>query len=271
MHIIDGKLLANSILKKNRNVLSNTTESMCFVAILVGNNSASELYVNMKQKALEGLNISFKLFHFYEKSDEQDIIRCIHNANFNCCVDGILVQLPLPEHLDTQEIINSICSEKDVDALRKDSLFVSPFIKSMQHLYRVPHKKIAGMSGVIITNSVIFGNKMSRAMQDDGIDTTVVLRKNFDKAQKIIKTSDIVVTAVGVPGLIKGSMLKNSAIVIDGGIEKKDGNVVGDVDAASIETHTDIYLSPVPGGVGPATVASLVENVVIAIKLHGKL
>ena len=246
--------------------------------VLVGQDKASKIYVGLKERRAKGIGMDFSLFQFSTDAQEDEIILKIRDLNKDVRINGIIVQVPLPEKFDTQRIINEISPEKDVDGFHPESIekfeagreiFWPVFPKAIMTLLESSGEDVSGRNAVVVANSEKFGEVMKNALERKGILAEYVLSGDISKGIENIKNADIIITAVGEPGIIKGSMLKEGAVVIDGGITEEKEKVLGDVD---IESVRDIagYVSPVPGGVGPVTIACLLENVYIAHKLQNK-
>lgn len=247
-------------------------------AVLVGENEASKLYVYLKRRTAERIGIAFFEYRFPADAPEGDVLECVASLNNDDAVDGILVQLPLPEHIGKRTILDSISPAKDVDGLCEMDAsespdpacgFLCPFPKSILMLLESSQSDMAGKKGVVLANSQGFGRSMSNLMRSKGIETEVILNRDIDRKSEIVRSADFVVTALGSPGRVDASLIGEGAVVIDGGIDKVEGKIRGDVDRESVELKASC-LSPVPGGVGPLTIACLMDNVVIAAKRNGK-
>jgi len=278
MRILKGKKVAGRILNDIECNIKRDKLKPELAVILVGENKASEIYVKLKGKAAKKTGIDFSLFKFKKTEKENEIIRKIQELNENKKICGIIVQLPLPVKFNTQKIINSINLSKDVDGFHPKN--VKKFIKNEADIWPVfPHAivrlikssgvKVKNKKAVILANSMRFGEVMKAALNNKGMKAEYILTKNLNRNLKKFNKVDIVVSAVGKPGIIIGEMIKKSAVVIDGGITKKGKKVFGDVDFDSVKNIAG-YLTPVPGGVGPVTIACLLENVYLAAKKQSK-
>jgi methylenetetrahydrofolate dehydrogenase (NADP+)/methenyltetrahydrofolate cyclohydrolase len=224
--------------------------------------------VNLKQKAAARVGIEFRKILLPENVSHEALLEEIGRLNADGSVHGILVQLPLPEGLETQTVIDAIHPRKDVDGFHPENIrlflegketLTPVFPRAILELARSSRVSLAGQSAVVIANSALFGEMMAKALVREGVSGRYVLRSQLKENVGSVCEADIVISACGVPRLITGDMLKPGAIVIDGGIEKVGDEVVGDVDRESVE-GLEGFLSPVPGGVGPVTVAGLLEN-----------
>jgi methylenetetrahydrofolate dehydrogenase (NADP+)/methenyltetrahydrofolate cyclohydrolase len=283
MNLIDGKKISERILQQLSEEVKKLACQPKLSVLLVGDDPASQIYVNLKEAAARRANIDFRKQVFQNDVTKQSILECIQTWNADPKVHGILLQVPLPEGLrqDTDELIEAIDPQKDVDGFHRvnterflagDESGVYPvFPGAMVELLLMAHQPLTGKHAVIVCNSMRFGEMMREALRRENLRAEIVLQEallvNVSEAMRQaslvqVKGADIIVTACGVPNLITGDMVKAGAIIIDGGITKlPDGKIVGDVDHASME-NIQGWLSPVPGGVGPVTVACLLRNVV---------
>lgn len=268
MQKIDGKIVADKILAEIKGNISNSSPIPGLAVVLVGDDEASRIYVGLKEKAAKEVGINFEKFLFSEGDEEADIIGKIEELNKDTKVDGIIVQLPLPKKFDTDRIINTISPEKDADGFRENSLNENPvFPSAILKMIKSASGDLKNKKAVVVANSEKFGEMMSKILSRDGIESDYVFCSEIGAQD--ISVYDIIITACGVPHLIKNNMVKNGAIIIDGGIKKEGKSVLGDVDMDSF-IKTDCYVSPVPGGVGPVTVACLLESVYLLSKKGNK-
>ena len=265
MILLKGKTIANKILAKISQEIKKNKLQLALAVILVGEDKASEIYVNLKKKAAKKIGVEFYLFKYGKNISESKVIEKIKELNADKKISGIIVQLPLPEKMNAQKIINAIDPKKDADGFSVKSPATPVFPHAiMKILEAVPRAKLSeSKKCAIIANSEKFGKVMQAALKRKKIKAEYVLFKNYKKNLSVIKQADIIITAVGKPALITGEMIKNEAIVIDGGIAKKGKKVLGDVNFKSIKNKAS-YITPVPGGVGPVTIACLLENVYLS-------
>lgn len=270
MKLLEGKAIAGKILREVKKEIKSRGIKPGLAVVLVGNDPASELYVNLKSVAARKAGIKFNLVRFSEKAGEKSVIATIKKLNADGQTHGIIVQLPLPEKFHTQKIINTVDLKKDVDGLHTKShrgfLAGKPgvyptFPLAIMKMVESINTCLKGKKAVIIANSKGFGMAMRRAFELKKASAEYILSKDFDKNIGKLEKADVLVTAVGKPGLIKGEMLKKGVVVVDGGISKKGSKVLGDVDFDSVKNVAS-FLSPVPDGVGPVTIACLLQNVV---------
>lgn len=273
--LIDGKDLAKKIRANLRDEvieLKNKGINPKLAVILVGNDKASKIYVNNKSKACEDVGIEFEEYLLDENIQIDELLKLIHSLNDNPNIHGILLQSPIPKHLDINVAIKEISPNKDVDGFHPVNVgklmigqdtFISctPYgIIKMLEEYNV---EIEGANAVIIGRSNIVGKPISQCLLNKNATVTICHSKTKN-LQEITKTADILVVAIGKAGFIKADMVKNGAVVIDVGINRLDsGKIVGDVDFEGVKEKAS-YISPVPGGVGPMTIAMLMKNVVKA-------
>jgi methylenetetrahydrofolate dehydrogenase (NADP+)/methenyltetrahydrofolate cyclohydrolase len=270
--VLDGKSLANKILSRFE---KNGANKLLLATILVGNNAPSRIYVNMKQKKCESVGIKFELKEFPETVQESEILTHIKNLNQRTDVSGILLQLPLPKNLNTRKILDSINPSKDVDGLTSKNLgllvsnqesMISCTAKGVIKLLESYNIDVEGKHVVIVGHSFLVGRPLAELFLNRNATVTVCHDKTTNLKEHTVH-ADILVSATGIPHLITEEMVAKDAIVIDVGISKLDGKIVGDVDFDSVKGKAS-YITPVPGGVGPMTIAMLIENVLSST--HGE-
>jgi methylenetetrahydrofolate dehydrogenase (NADP+) / methenyltetrahydrofolate cyclohydrolase len=297
MKNLNGRLVADKILSKLQKEIQQSETKPGLAVILVGKNSASEVYVKNKRIAARKVGVKFKLIRFDAKTEQRELISTIEKLNLDNKTHGIIVQLPLPRKYDTQKIISMINPKKDADGFHPENIrqFLAGkgsapvFEKAIIRLIESSKIDLTDKKAIIVANSRSFGETMVSALKflsgsrvsslrlarDDnqenkkpkGLDAKYLLFKEFVTSPDIIKTADIIITATGKVGSIKGEMFKKGAIVVDGGITKIGKKVYGDVDFVSASKIT-AFISPVPGGVGPVTIACLLENVLRLMKAN---
>lgn len=268
--ILDGKKLRDKILSELKLKIDNFETKPKLVVILVGENPASKIYVNNKKKTAEKLGIISSVIQYPANITEKELLDKIKELNADKSVTAILVQLPLPEHISKENIMNTISPEKDVDGFTPYN-FGKLFSGEIPTVYPCTPKgiilllkeydiEIEGKHVVIVGRSNIVGRPLSQMMLNENA-TVTVCHSRTKNLTDIIKTADIVVSAVG-KNIIKGEMLKNDCVIVDVGIFKdENGKTRGDVDFESASQIAS-YISPVPGGVGPMTITSLMLNTV---------
>lgn len=279
-NIIDGKAVSQSVkdrIKEEVAELKAKHEVVPGLAvIIVGDNPASRIYVNNKKKACEYVGFDSYEYALPEETTEAELLELIQKLNNDEKIDGILCQLPLPKHIDENVIIDNIAPNKDVDAFHPvnvgkimigDYSFLPCTPAGVMELIASTGVDIKGKECVVVGRSNIVGKPMSMLLLHKSGTVTICHSKTKNlKAE--CKRADILVAAVGVPNLIKGDMIKDGAVVIDVGMNRlENGKLCGDVE---FETASDVagYITPVPGGVGPMTIAMLMQNTLTAAKLN---
>ena len=278
-HIIDGKLVSSKIKENIKSKVIEFKEKTNFsphlAVIVVGNNPASAVYVKNKIKSAEEVGIYTKVLQYPEDVSEQEILHKIYELNNSFLFDGILVQLPLPKHISEKKITSAISPKKDVDAFHPENvgkIFLGNYdllpctpagIIKLLDYYNV---EISGKRCVVIGRSNIVGKPMAHLLLERN-GTVTVCHSKTENLTEITKQADILIVAVGKPQFVTADMVKEGAVVIDVGINRVDGNLVGDVDFDSV-SEVASYITPVPGGVGVMTVAMLLENTLKAAEMQ---
>lgn len=275
--ILDGKELSKKIKQEIKEEVSKLIEQNTVVPglaiVLVGSNPASEIYVRNKLKAAAFCKINASLIREDETITEEALLKLVYTLNQDPQYHGIIVQLPLPKHINEQKIIDAIDTSKDVDGfgvLNKGRLFSG--LKAMESAtphgmmrlldaYNIP---IEGRRAVVVGRSNIVGKPMAMLLLNRNATVTICHSKT-QNLKEITKQADILVVAIGKAKYITADMVKEGAVVVDVGTNRIDGVLCGDVDFENVAPIAS-YISPVPGGVGPLTIASLLENTVIAYK-----
>lgn len=268
--IIDGKELSEKIQSEIKAEIKNCMIRPSVAVIQVGDNPASNSYIKNKEKVCGAVGIYFRLYKFEEGTPELTIINKIKELNNDEYVNGIMIQLPLPPQYNEKRLVNTINNAKDVDGLtdintgrfvnNKKSLIPCTALGVMRMLEEV-NVDVAGKNVVIIGRSKLVGKPLSTLMTNK--DATVTLcHSKTENLKEFTERADIVVACCGVPKLLTADMVKKDAVVIDVGINRVDGKLVGDVDFDGVSKVAS-YITPVPGGVGPMTVAMLLENIVV--------
>lgn len=272
---IDGKLISRQIKDELRikvEKLLAQGKEICLAVIQVGNDPASTVYVGNKKKACEYIGIKSLSYELPEETTEEELLSVIERLNQDDAVHGILVQLPVPAHINEERIINAISPKKDVDGFHPASVgalsigqkgFVSCTPAGIIQLLKRSGIEIAGRECVVVGRSNIVGKPMAMLLlRENG--TVTVCHSKTNNLKEVCKRADILVVAVGRPKMIDASYVKEGAVVIDVGIHRDENNkLCGDVDYASVEPVAGA-ITPVPGGVGPMTIAMLMHNCVEA-------
>lgn len=287
MQILDGVKLAREIKQEIKDdveaALKSGKRKPHLAAVLVGNDGASQTYVNNKIKDCEQVGFKSSLVKLPNTISQTELLETIEELNHQKDLDGFIVQLPLPKQIDQEKIIETINPKRDVDGFHPENfgkmaldmstfLPATPFgILEMLERYEIPTK---GKHAVIIGRSRIVGRPMSILMgrkDFPGNSTVTLTHSSTEHLEEFTKQADIVITALGVPGFLKADMIKEGAVVIDVGITRVDDDsekgykLVGDVDFDNVKEKAS-WITPVPGGVGPMTRAMLLKNTLLAYK-----
>ena len=281
MIVMDGKAVSAAVkdeVKKEVEDLKTKGKVPSLAVVLVGNDPASKVYVGNKKKACEYCGIKSLEYLLEESTSEQELLGLIDVLNKEPTVNGILVQLPLPSHINEQHIINAINPHKDVDAFHPVNVgkimtgnpdFLPCTPAGVMEIFKKYNIETAGKDCVIIGRSNIVGKPMSMLMLAADSTVTVCHSKTKDLKQKC-KNADIIIAAVGRADFVTADMVKEGAVVIDVGINRTEsGKLCGDVDFAEVSKKAS-YITPVPGGVGPMTIATLMKNTLSAFKIADK-
>jgi len=282
MKLIDGKKISEKVLDEIKfsvqNRVKNNLKIPHLAAILVGDDGASKTYVNSKIKACEKVGFKSSLLKFDDSISEIELVNQIKKINENDDIDGFIVQLPLPKHINQDIILNKVSPSKDVDGFHpnnygKMTLGIDTFIPATPagiiELIERSEIQTEGKKCLVIGRSQIVGRPISILLSQNksfGNSTVTVAHSRSKDLEKLCLDSDIIISAIGIPEFIKGNMIKKGSSIIDVGITRVDDlsspkgyRIVGDVDFKSV-SNTVGYITPVPGGVGPMTIAMLLKN-----------
>ena len=282
MKLIDGKKISEKVLDEIKfsvqNRVKNNLKIPHLAAILVGDDGASKTYVNSKIKACEKVGFKSSLFKFDDSISEIELLNQIKKINENDDIDGFIVQLPIPKHINQEVILNNVSPAKDVDGFHpnnygKMTLGIDTFIPAtpagIVELIERSEIQTEGKKCLVIGRSQIVGRPISILLSQNksfGNSTVTVAHSRSKDLEKLCLDSDIIISAIGMPEFIKGNMIKKGSSIIDVGITRVDDlsspkgyRIVGDVDFKSV-SNTVGYITPVPGGVGPMTIAMLLKN-----------
>lgn len=280
--IIDGKVVSQFVkdeVKKEVSALGEKGVSVGLAVIIVGNDPASRTYVNNKKKACEATGIISEEYALPEETTMDELLALIKELNAKKSINGILCQLPLPKHLDEKVVIENIDPIKDVDAFHAvntghimigDYSFLPCTPAGIMEMLKYYNIEIEGKECVVIGRSNIVGKPMAMLLlQKNG--TVTVCHSRTKNLKEVTSRADILVAAVGIPYFVTADMVKDGAVVIDVGMDRnKEGKLCGDVDFAEVEKKAS-YITPVPGGVGPMTIATLMKNTVTAAKIQNNI
>ena len=286
MKLIDGKKISEKVLDEIKfsvqNRVKNNLKIPHLAAILVGDDGASKTYVNSKIKACEKVGFKSSFFKFDDSISEIELLNQIKKINENDDIDGFIVQLPLPKHINQEVILNKVSPAKDVDGFHpnnygKMTLGIDTFIPAtpagIVELIERSEIQTEGKKCLVIGRSQIVGRPISILLSQNksfGNSTVTVAHSRSKDLEKLCLDSDIIISAIGIPEFIKGNMIKKGSSIIDVGITRVDDlssqkgyRIVGDVDFKSVSNIVG-YITPVPGGVGPMTIACLLLNTLLA-------
>ena len=277
--IIDGKAIAENLLqdlKKEIDVRSKKgIRNPSLAVVLIGSNPASSIYVKNKRLACEKIGVKSIAYDLPNETSEKELLTLIETLNNDTSIDGILVQSPLPSHINNDVIFENISPLKDVDGFHPKNIGLlaikQPQLRSctpygVMKLIKATQLAIQGLDAIVVGSSNHVGRPMALELLLGGCTVTICNRYT-QKLQQKIELADIVVAAAGIPDMIKGSWIKPGAIAIDIGINRvESGKIIGDIEFDIAKTRAG-FITPVPGGVGPMTVATLMENTLLAQKL----
>ena len=289
MKLIDGKKISEKVLDEIKfsvqNRVKNNLKIPHLAAILVGDDGASKTYVNSKIKACKKVGFKSSLFNFDDSISETELINQIIKINENDDIDGFIVQLPLPKHINQEVILNKLSPTKDVDGFHpnnygKMTLGIDTFIPATPagiiELIERSEIQTDGKKCLVIGRSQIVGRPISILLSQNksfGNSTVTVAHSRSKDLEKLCLDSDIIISAIGIPEFIKGNMIKKGSSIIDVGITRVEDlsspngyRIVGDVDFKSV-SDTVGYITPVPGGVGPMTISMLLKNTLKACQI----
>lgn len=279
MQIIDGKKVSAEV---KAQVAAETKELIAkgitpgLAVVIVGDDSASRVYVNNKKKACEIVGFKSEEYALPKETTQKELLDLVKKLNDKKDINGILVQLPLPKHLDEKEVIETISPKKDVDAFNAvnvgkimigDYDFLPCTPAGVMEMLKSYNISVDGKNCVVIGRSNIVGKPMSMLLLHKN-GTVTVCHSHTKNLKEVCSNADILVAAVGVPKFVKADMVKEGAVVIDVGMDRdENGKLCGDVDFENVKVKTS-FITPVPGGVGPMTIATLMKNTLKACKLQ---
>ena len=270
MEILNGKEYAQELRNDIKTEIKGCMIRPSLAVIQIGDDDASNVYIKNKEKACSEVGIYFRLYKFDQDTPELSIINKIKELNNDEYVNGIIVQLPIPEKYNEKRILNTIINSKDVDGLtdintgrlvngKKTLVPCTPL--GIMNLLKKYEIEIEGKNVCIIGRSKLVGRPLASLMLAENATVTICHSKT-NNLEEFTKNADIVIVAAGVPNLLTGDMVKKGAVVVDVGINRVDDKLCGDVKYADVSKKAS-YITPVPGGVGPMTIASLLSNVMM--------
>lgn len=270
MQLLFGKPIAERALERARSIVEKRGVRPGLAVVMVGSDPASEIYVGLKERAAERVGVLFEKHVLPETSDTESVRELIRTLNGRDDIHGIIVQLPLPSGIDTDAVIATILPEKDADGFHPETVarFLSGetavppvFPRAILALIESAGVPLDGKRAFIFANSALFAGVISMTLQRSGIQSEDSVSLESAAVSDRARTADILVTATGRPHFLRGDMVRPGAIIIDGGITRVGEKVMSDADPTTF-AETECFLTPVPGGVGPVTVAFLVSRVV---------
>ena len=287
MIVLDGKKTSNDIkaeiAESVKEIVANGSRPPHLAAVIVGDDGASLTYVGSKVRACKRVGFDSTLIKLPETISENELLEKVNELNNDENIDGYIVQLPLPKHIDSQKILMAVDADKDVDGFHptnfgKMALSLSTFISAtpfgIMELLKRYNVETSGKHTVVIGRSDIVGRPISILMSqksNPGNSTVTLAHSRTKNIEELTKQADIIISALGVPNFVKEDMVKDGAVIVDVGITRvADGSekgykIVGDVDYENVSKKSS-YITPVPGGVGPMTIAMLLKNTLLAYK-----
>lgn len=274
--LINGKQTASDIEEKLKQTIADFSSAPQLAIILVGNDEPSLIYVRNKQKAAAKIGLLSHLYHLDENISETELLKIIQQLNEDGSVNGIIVQLPLPKHLNTNRIINAISPLKDVDGFHpyntgllqnnEQPYFVAATPLGIMKLIKTIVPELTGKNVVLIGASLIVGRPLATLLLNQNCTVTIT-HAQTQNIKELTSKADILVAACGVAKLVKADWIKENSILIDVGINRDNGKLCGDIDFDDVKNKA-LAITPVPGGVGPMTIAMLLSNTVDAYLLQ---
>ena len=254
-----GKTSARKILQHLQRQIAKSRQKPRLVVILVGQDPASLVYLRIKERDCRQVGINFKKYLLPQRSSEKKLSNLIKKINADRKIHGLVIQLPLPSHLNQEKITRLISPEKDIDGFVAGSKFISPVHQAIVFLLKQTKINLRNKRAVILANSYTFADPLAKILTKKRINTNILVLKKLNLAdRKIIKQSDIIITALGRAHYLKSAMVKGGCLIIDIGFCRFKNKLCGDVDSEC--RNKAAFISPVPGGIGPLTVAFLLKN-----------
>lgn len=274
--IIDGKKIAAQIRDNLKQKIATLQSAPQLAIVLVGNDEPSLIYVRNKQKAAAQIGLLSQLYHLDENISEEELLKIIAQLNADSEINGIIVQLPLPKHLNTNRVINAISPLKDVDGFHpyntgmlqnnEKPYFVAATPLGVMQLIKSVLPNLSGKNVVLIGASLIVGRPLATLLLNQECTVTITHAQTRN-IKELTSKADILVAACGVAKLVKADWIKENAVLIDVGINRDNGKICGDIDFDDVKEKA-LAITPVPGGVGPMTIAMLLSNTVDAFLLQ---
>ncbi len=278
MEIIDGRKLSLEILEKVKQEVNTLSFQPIFCDILVGSDPSSVQYVRMKQKSAESVGIKFHNANFPVSITTEELIEEIKILNKIPNMCGIIIQLPLPEHIDSRVVLDAIDAKLDVDCLgtiastnfyENKNLLGFPTALACMAVLDLIHLDLKGKNIVVLGQGMLVGKPVTALLKFRGLNPSIINNKMENK-EELLKDADVVISGIGQGKYLTGDMFKKGVVIIDAGTSESNSAIVGDVDLGSVRDVAS-FVSPVPGGVGPVTVAMLLNNVLTVAKSFTKV
>ncbi len=267
MNLLDGRALANHILKELKTDIAQRGIMPGLAVILVGNDPASVTYVSIKAKRAQEIGMYFEKIAFPETVSAEEIITTIEAVNQLPKIDGIIIQLPLPQHLDADAIYEHVDPKKDVDGFHPQTTFTPPIAMGVNDLLAHTDIDLRVAKIVVLGKGKTAGQPIIDLLKSRHLKP-IIVSSQTGNLKSALAEADVIISAVGKPGLITGDLIKTGVTIIDAATTRQtDGTLVGDVNQASVADKA-VWLTPVPGGVGPMTVACLLQNTLTAALLN---
>lgn len=267
--ILDGKKLREELLANYKKIIEKENLKIELAIIQVGDNEASNIYVKNKEKYCNMVGIKTDIYKLSSDTKEEELINLIDKLNKRKEVTGIILQSPVPKHIDYDKCSKTILSSKDVDGFTKENIYklymnedtiMPATVKGIIVLLKKYNINIDGSNVVIIGRGNIVGKPLSLALTNENA-TVSLLHSHTKDITKYTKEADIIISACGTPNIITSDMIKDNSVVIDVGVNRINGKIVGDVDFESVSKKAS-YITPNPGGVGPMTIAMIIDNLI---------
>ncbi len=268
--MIDGQALAAETLKKLAGEVQGLSKTFQLAGVLLGDSPSSKKFLDLKKKAAQEIGLDFEIYSFSEKISLPELSKDLWKMSQRPSVAGIIIELPLPLHLETQRILNLIPPEKDPDILSAQaqgdffvgqSKILPPAVEAVKMILEKYDLSVRGKNCAVFGYGLLVGRPLSHWLASQGATVSIINEFTADPGA-IASSADILITGVGQPGLVSGKMVKTGAVVIDFGYENKDGRIRGDVNFEEASRQA-AFITPVPGGVGPLVVAAVLKNCLI--------
>jgi len=273
--LLNGRQLAREVLDDVKAKIENFNDTLHIAIVLAGEDEASKVFVRLKEKACKKIGVKSTVFRLKENVDEIEVLNLIQKLNEDNEVHGVLVQLPLPNQIDENKLLNHIAPEKDVDGLTPKNIgnlllgskIIAPCAtEAIMKILDSANTSLEGKNVVVISRSNLIGKPLAMLLVKNSATVTICHSKTKSLMDHI-KSADIVITATGNPKFLTGDMIKKGAIIIDAGCARFEGKICGDADFESVSKKASA-ITPVPGGVGPITVAMTIKNLIRCYELQ---